>query len=268
MLRMGELDADRGKGLATFDVININPDTEEKFKNGAEQAEYLKYHSRENSGVIIDSFITELVKDPDTYIRGIKSLKDEWIKQLNRTTVQPEIDRMIKKLSTIYATGVTASVMGILPYKKEEILEYLNSIFENWLNRRGGDVSYELNSIIKDLYKLCIFQQHARFTNAYPKDDERYNLVKDHVGFYKMENEELKEFWLRPRAFDNEVLKGRDKRAFISLLVKNNFIIQGNDKKHTQIKRPKNEPSQRFYIVPVDALLDEVELTKKSKNSY
>jgi uncharacterized protein (DUF927 family) len=275
MLRMGELDADRGKGLATFDIININPDTQEKFKNGAEQAEYLKLHARENCGVIIDAFMTEFVKDPNTYIRGIKKLKDEWTKQLNRTTVQPEIDRMIKKLSTIYATGVTASVMGILPYKKEEILEYLNSIFENWLNRRGGDVSYELQAIINNIYKLGIENQYSRFQDA----DGRHNastFIKNKAGFFK-EDEEidketsgidefgnkkreykyiLRELWFYPKAFDSYVLKGSDKKAFLPLLIKKGIIKQFNDGRYTQARRPKNQDPQRFYVVPVEALLD------------
>ena len=256
LLRMGELDADRGAGLATFDRLNINPDTGERFTDGAVQAEYLKHHARENCGVVIDAFMTELVKELDRYIVAIGRFREAWTKQLNRTKRQPEIDRMIKRLSIIYAGGMVASNIGILPYKDYEIQECLNSIFKNWLNRRGGDASHEYNVIIKNLYNLCIAQQHARFTNSHPSEEERPNLVKDHAGFYKKECGELTEFWIRPRAFDSDVLKGSDKKVFLRLLVKGEYLLQGNDKKNVKVERPKNEPPQRFYVVPFKALID------------
>lgn len=277
LIRMAELDADRGKGFATFDLLKLNPDTEEKFKNGAEQAEYLKLHARENCGVVIDAFLSHLVEDLDTYINGIKDLKETWTRQLKTIKGQPEIDRMIKRFSTIYATGVTASVMGVLPYTKDEITECVNSMFDNWLVRRGGDTPHEFNIIVRDLYKLCIENQHSRFQDA----DGRRNtstFIKDKAGFFKEDEEVdqeasatatdeygnpitrykyiLREFWIRPRAFDEYVLKGRDKKAFLPLLVNGGYLKQNKRNENTLMKRPKNEPPQCFYVVPVEALLD------------
>lgn len=278
LIRMAELDADRGKGLATFDLLNVNPDTKEKFQSGAEQAEYLKHHARENCGVVINAFLTHLVKDLNTYIRGIKKLKEDWIKQLNRTTVQPEIDRMIKRFSTVYATGITASVMGVLPYNKNEITECLNSMFDNWLNRRGGDTPHEFNVIVKDLYKLCIENQHARFQDA--DDKNKYSsFIKDKVGFFKEDKEVessvinkfgdkeatyiLKEFWIRPRAFNEYVLKGRDRKVFLPLLVRGGYLLKGCDGKNSSRRYPQNELQQRFYVIPAESLIDSSSDTDK-----
>ena len=271
LIRMAELDADRGKGLATFDLLNINPDTKEKFKSGAEQSEYLKLHARENCGVVIDAFLAELVRDLDKYTTAIGKFKETWIKQLNRTTRQPEIDRMIKRLSTVYATGIFASNICILPYKEHEITKCLNNMFENWLNRRGGDAPHEFNIIVRDLYKLCMENQHARFQDA--DDKNKYStFIKDKAGFFKEDEEVdhsitndfgdkeatyiLKEFWIRPRAFNEYVLKGRDKKVFLPLLVSGGYLIQNKIGENTQKNRPKNEPPQRFYVIPADALID------------
>jgi hypothetical protein len=38
--------------------------------------------------------------------------------------------------------------------------------------------------------------------------------------------------------------------------------VQNNRGENTIMKRPKNEPPQRFYVVPIEALLDGVELEK------
>ena len=40
------------------------------------------------------------------------------------------------------------------------------------------------------------------------------------------------------------------------MLVNGGYIKKGNDGKNTKIERPKNELPQRFYVIPVEALLD------------
>ena len=168
---------------------------------------------------------------------------------------------------------MVASTVGILPYKDHEIEECLNSIFENWLNRRGGDASYEYNVIIKNLYNLCIGNQHSRFQDA----DGRKNastFIKDKAGFFKEDEEvesstvnsfgekevtykyTLREFWIRPKDFDVYVLKGSDRKTFLPLLVKDGYLLQDNRGKNNITRRPKNEPPQCFYVVPVEALLN------------
>jgi hypothetical protein len=45
--------------------------------------------------------------------------------------------------------------------------------------------------------------------------------------------------------------------------------VQNNRGENTIMKRPKNEPPQCFYVVPVDTLLDGVELENTtSSNNY
>lgn len=267
LIRMPELDADRGKGLNTFDILKLNPDTGNIFEDGKAQAEYLKTHAQENCGVVIDEFMKELVKDIDAYVRGIKNLKAEWIKNLKATKGNAEIDRMIKRFSTIYATGVIASIMGVIPHKKEDVNECVDAMFDNWLNRRGGDAPYELKAITNDLYKLCVENKYLRFQNAYPTEDERENLPRDKAGYWKMEKDEegnwfLSEFWIHTQVFERDVLKGRDKNIFYPLLVKTGYIEKGKDGQTAQKRRPKNGISERFIVVPISAFDNEVKTSR------
>ena len=264
LIRMPELDADRGKGLNTFDILKLNPDTGKMFEDGKTQAEYLKTHAQENYGVVIDGFMKELVKDMEAYIRGLKNLKAEWIKNLKATKGNAEIDRMIKRFSTIYATGVIASMMGVIPHAKEEVNESVTAMFDNWLNRRGGDASYELKAITNDIYKLCVENQYLRFQNAHHTEDERANLPRDKAGYWRMEKDEegnwfLSEFWIHIQVFERDALKGRDKKIFYPLLVKAGYIEKGKDGKSTQKRRPQNGISERFIVVPASAFFDREE---------
>lgn len=265
LLRMGELDADRGKGLNTFDALNINPDTDQLFKDGKAQAEYLKTHAKENCGVVIDKFMQELVKDIETYKKGLKSFKAQWIASLNVTSNQAEIDRMIKRFSTVYATGVVASTMGVLPHTSAEIKACVDTMFDNWLARRGGDTPHEFKVIEADLYKLCKQNQHLRFQPAQYSQDENIKFPNDKAGCWTTKTitdddgnsiTVLDEFWIYPRVFDNEVLKGRDKKSFLPLLVKSGYLKKKDAKTHTQKRRPQNEESQRFYVISASALSD------------
>ena len=270
LMRMAELDADRGKGLNTFDVLNINSDTGECFTTGREQAEYLKKHAKENCGVVIDSFLKAVVPKIEDYKEGLKKAKAKWFEKKLTNDEGVEVARMAKRFSTIFATGVIAVEFGIIPHSFTEVETCVDTMFKNWLDRFGGDNPHEYRIMVADLRKLCIENQHSRFQNAHPNEDEKVNLPKDKAGYWKMEQEKelnkngnknwfLSEFWIYPSVFDREVFKGRDKKTFFSLLVENGYVLKGKDGRYTQMRRPAKENSQSFVIVPASVFNGENE---------
>jgi hypothetical protein len=50
-------------------------------------------------------------------------------------------------------------------------------------------------------------------------------------------------------------------------LVKGGYLLQDNRGKNNITRRPKNEPPQCFYVVPVDALLDGIELNNTTSSN-
>ena len=261
LMRMAELDADRGKGLNTFDVLNINPDTGIRFEDGKAQAEYLKTHAQENYGVVIDSFLQKVVIKVDEYKDSLKKIKAQWFKRKLNGNEGVELARMAKRFSTVFASGVIASELGIIPHSIKEIEECVDAMFINWLERFGGDTPHELKVIIANLYKLCIENQYSRFQNAHPTEEEKVNLPKDRAGYWKTEKTTLEdgkiesilsEYWIDKVVFDREIIKGQDKKVFYPLLVENGFILK--DGNHYGCKRrPAKENSQRFIVVPASA---------------
>jgi len=265
-MRMAELDADRGKGLNTFDVLNKNPDTNTNFVTGREQAEYLKTHAKENCGVVIDSFLKAVVPNIENYIGMLKEAKSKWLERKLRGSEGVEVARMAKRFSTIFATGVIAVELGIIPHSIEEIEKCVDAMFVNWLERFGGDNPHELKMMKADIKTLCIEKQYSRFQNAHPTEEERENLPKDKAGYWKMEqvqDEEGKliwvvsEYWMYPSVFDREVIKGRDKKAFFPLLVKDGYLLKEGMKGYGCIRRPTKEASQRFIVIPASVLYGE-----------
>jgi len=263
LIRMAELDADRGKGLNTFDILNINPDTVGYFASGREQAEYLKTHANKNCGIVIDSFLKEIVKDIDGFAEDLEEAKDKWIKRkFKGQEMGVEVSRMAKRFSTVYASGVMAVEFGVVPFSIEEVELCVNAMFDNWLERFGGDSSYELKTMIDDIHRLCIEQQHSRFYNAQPELEERVNLPREKAGYWKMAPDKngimvLSEFWILPKVFEREILKGKDRKVFYPLLDKGGYLIEGDNKHYAQKKQPKGEGRQRFIVINASALLGE-----------
>lgn len=268
LMRMAELDADRGKGLNTFDILKLNPDTGNIFENGKSQAEYLKKHAKENCGVVIDSFLKAAVPNVENYKKMLKEAKAKWLESILTGSEGAGVARMAKRFSTVFASGAVAVEFGIIPHTIKEIEGCVNAMFDNWLTRYGGDTPYELKTVINNIYKLCVENRYLRFQNAHPTEDERENLPKDKAGYWKTKKvigedgkEEwvLSEFWIHTQVFERDALKGRDKNIFYPMLVKAGYIEKGNGKGYTQSRRPAKENSLHFIIVPASAFFGEIE---------
>lgn len=256
LIRMAEIDADRGKGLNTFDVLNINPDTNKPFISGKEQAEFLKTYADENCGIVIDEFMKKVVADIEGYKVALKKTKASWLEDKFTGDEGVEVARMAKRFSTIFATGVIAVELGIIPHSIEEIETCMDEIFASWLERFGGDNSFEYRKIKEDLRKLCVEQQYSRFLNADPTE-EKQNLPHNKAGYWKMEGNTLFEFWLDQAVFEREVFKGRDKKVFYPLLIKDDYIKKGEDKHYGCKRKPAKEERQRFIVVDASKLIGE-----------
>ena len=253
LMRMAELDADRGKGLNTFDVLNINPDTGKLFSSGKEQAEYLKTHAKENCGVIIDSFLKQVVPNTDSYLSDLKVAKAEWLERKFTGDEGVEVTRMAKRFSTIFASGVIAVGAGILPLTTKDVDDCVSVMFATWLERFGGDSSYEFKAIVADLRELVIEHKYARFCNADPTSYERENQPKEIAGYWHLEK---KEFWIYPSVFKRDVLKGRDEKVFFPLLVKEGYLKK-DIKQYASLRQSTKVNRQRFMVIDFSVLSPE-----------
>jgi hypothetical protein len=116
--------------------------------------------------------------------------------------------------------------------------------------------------MIDDIHKLCIEQQHSRFYNAQPELEERLNLPREKAGYWKMATDKnglmvLSEFWILPKVFEREILKGKDKKVFYPLLVKEGYLKKEEKMGYETKRQPKGEGRQRFIVIDASALFDE-----------
>ena len=257
LIRMAEINADRSKGLNTFDVLNINPDTNKPFISGKEQADFLKTYADENCGIVIDEFMKKVVADIEDYKAALKKTKASWLEDNFTGDEGVEVTRMAKRFSTIFATGVIAVELAIIPHSIEEIEACIDEIFASWLERYGGDCSFEYRKIKEDLRKLCVEQQYSRFLNADPNSEEKITLPHNKAGYWKIKDGVLYEYWIDPAVFERDVLKGRDKKVFYPLLAKDGYIKKEEKDRYSCKRKPAKEERQNFIVVDASKLIGE-----------
>ena len=165
---------------------------------------------------------------------------------------------MAKRFSTIFATGIIAVELGIIPHSVADIDTCIDEVFKNWLDRFGGDCSHEFRMIIADLRKLCVEQQYSKFLNA-DQTEEKQNLPHNKAGYWKMKDGVLHEYWIDPAVFDRDVLKGRDKKVFYPLLVNNGYIKKEVESRYQCQRQPHKEKQQRFIVIPASVFSSENE---------
>jgi uncharacterized protein (DUF927 family) len=67
----------------------------------------------------------------------------------------------------------------------------------------------------------------------------------------------LSEFWILPKVFEREILKGKDKKVFYPLLVKDGYLKKENTRQYDSKRQPKGESRQRFIVVDAATLFGE-----------
>jgi hypothetical protein len=199
-----------------------------------------------------------VVADIEDYKEALKKAKAKWLAHQLTGDEGVEIARMAKRFSTIFATGVIAVELGIIPHSLAEIDTCVEEVFTSWKDRFGTDSSYELKTIKAGMRKLCVEQQYSRFLNADPTE-EKVNLPHKKAGYWKTKDGVLHEYWIDTSVFDREVLKGRDKKVFFPLLVEQGYIIKEEKNRYQCKRRPAKENSQWFIVVPASIFTSENE---------
>lgn len=256
LVRYIEIDADMEKGYKTFDFLHP------EFKDGQAQAQYLKDESLNNCGYVIDRFLTELVKDTAEFIRHVKSAKKDWLgaNLKEGKTEDPQVQRVAQKFAICYAVGTTAVGNKWLPFTLEEITDCFKSIFENWLSRRGGTDSHELNAIKKRIIKLVTEKSHSKFLDSDGEDDKKsieiagYKKQQKDVDDNGKECVKIIEYWVYPNYFQREVLQG--KKGHIKKLAQDLFIKPESEKEFTA-KRQTKHGRARYYVIPANIVSED-----------
>jgi putative DNA primase/helicase len=255
-VRFIEILADAGAGLGIFENIY-------DFAGGASAfANNLKKMSEENCGVVIDEWMTFLVKNYDAVMEEIRINKKELINIFVKQGADGQIYRVAGKFATIAIVGEIAIRVKILPFNEGDAVNAVKKIFNGWLEQRGGTGCLEMQNVKKRLVSFLQEKINSRFLNAHDTNHDKN--IQNVAGYIKyankrIEDEEItgdiiEEFWFEQKVFQTEIVQSPNYKVFIKQLVADGFISLDKSGYPTQKRRPSKQDARRFYVIPASVL--------------
>jgi len=235
------------------------------FNSGSELSDHLKAASVNNQGVVIDEFMKYITADFDTVISEVELNINCWLSRYCPKNLDGQIIRVAHKFALIGAVGEIAIKAKIFLFEQGRCFETARTMFEKWLEDRGGERSHELNRIIKNL-KVLADEGINRFLNIDGSEDGKniktagYKKIISKPDEQGVTQEVLEELCILPTVFDSEVLEGRSRKLFISELINLGVLkVDDKDGRFTRNIRIGKYGVKKLFAINITAL-EEVNL--------
>ena len=248
-VRFIDLPADSGSGLGIFSNLG-------RFHSGEELARELGRQTREHYGSAIREFINYLASNLPDVRNEAKTHVDHFF-DLKRTSSAPgESLRAIRRFGLVYAAGVIASRIGILPYGDSEILNACSHCVDASAVITSS-ASFEGGQAIEQLRALLF--EHAESKFPYAEDVgqlgpriERWGLRRselDHRGVARTR------FYLPIASFETRVCGDFDRKTVVKTLRDANFLIPRENGEDQHIVSLGRTAKCRYYCI-CDSVLE------------
>ena len=217
-------------------------------------------HGRESSGAYIDEIKTRSEMFYGTAGRAfLKALtadlarvKKEIVPAIDRLALSlltERADSQVRRVAARFALacygGELAQEFGILP-EALDIRASIFACFDAWLNERGTLGAAE-DAAILDQVRLFI-EMHGASRFQDPEQDE---LVINRAG-YRPRGIDAGEYWLLPKTFEHEIIKGFTKRRAVEALYNAGWI----KRPYAELKKIRGQ-AMRVYVLTLPEIDEE-----------
>jgi putative DNA primase/helicase len=217
------------------------------FGTSKEFAEHLELSARQHHGTAFDAYIQRLIDAPADYRTKLQCRLREFAKGLTPKGADSTIGRAANRFALVYIGACTASHFGILPIDLPEIKWAVESVFQAWLNGRGGIGSHDLNQALQRIEHLFVTNQHS--DRIYNVADGDRQTVKNLLAYRKtgLAPSET-EYLVPPSVFNAEFCQGVNRSALIAQLQGQDWLYPSdNDGKACLLRRIGGKPT-RVYV--------------------
>ncbi|WP_338453818.1 DUF927 domain-containing protein [Candidatus Bealeia paramacronuclearis] len=236
-VRCIELRADAGCDKGAFNTVH-------EFGTPDQFVLHLKEAVHRHYGVASEALLHHLTtadhEEIEMKIReDIRFWKERHLEALLKVTETSDgqILRVGENFAFLASIGEYCIDLGILPWNAGSAFEMMGSLFESWIEDRGGTLPHELLQVEKRL-RLLIYQESDRFE----AEDEDMTFtsrpISKRAGIrLKKKSEEKTYYCIFTDVMDDEVLKGADKKMALSFLIKKEILISPlKDRYTTQVR--------------------------------
>lgn len=165
-----------------------------------------------------------------------------------------QVKRVANRFGLVFASLSLGVELGILSkYLTKEMAESsVKHCFQDWLNDRGTTGNFESHSIVKQVIGLLNENSDSKFI---PKNDVDNKSIRTTLWGYK----DGAVFYVFPKAFEENLCRGFDKKSAIATLKNNGLLIPGKTKSSQTARIPAHSKTNkdRFYVINLDNRKDD-----------
>lgn len=200
-VRLVDVGADAGSGMGIFeDTHGMKP---------GELANRIKDLAARDYGHAGKLFIRHIIDGGDALGTRVREGVTKFVLDVCPEDADGQVKRVAARFGLVAVAGTMATEAGILPWPTLEAWWAAKTLFQSWINARGGSGAAEDAAILSEL--LGFLQKHgqSRFQSLEKdKDEDDFDqLVINRAGF-KEENGNGATYYILDEPWKNEIFKG------------------------------------------------------------
>ncbi|WP_019502268.1 DUF927 domain-containing protein [Pseudanabaena sp. PCC 6802] len=180
---------------------------------------------KQQHGTALDAYLTQLVEDKklDGFAKRLTNELFAIAGDLSANYSDAAISRVAKRFALVQVALHLAHSYGLLPFPVEQCNWAVKTMFDDWVNARGGDGSIEIKQALERIEHLFVSNEHS--DRIYKVDSKDAQTVRNLLAYRKLDPFEKEvEFWVPNAVFNSEVAKDCDRHALIAELQKKGWL--------------------------------------------
>ncbi len=163
-----------------------------------------------------------------------------------------QIGRAAKRFGLLVGVGEAAVEAGLLPWAAGEAYQGIKQCFEAWLTQRGGTEAMEELRAIEQIKRILERDGDDRFDPlggncAIEVDGDRN--VRNRLGFKKLNEQGLWEYWVLPEMYKTELCRGFDPKLVTQALKSRGLLASDKHGKAPFNKALPSLGTQKVYVI-------------------
>ncbi|MGE4430765.1 MAG: DUF927 domain-containing protein [Sphingobium sp.] len=241
-IRILDIEADAGAGLGLFNTLH-------DALNGGALSQRIREGAATVYGVAGPCFVEMIAADRENYARHLKATVKAFTEQNVPVDANGQVARACRRLAVIAAAGELARHLDILPWKKGEAWQAAAVVFQAWLAGRGGVGAAEDTEAVSRVRAFLELHGASRF-EPMDRGEAPEQRTISRAGFWRTNEAGLREHFILPEVWRNEVCAGSDATRIARVLAAKDMLRAAGDKYSISQRCPGIGKTRVYAVLP------------------
>ncbi len=204
--------------------------------SGGEFAKKLKQATEDYHGAVVIDFLKAVISRHATIKDEFAEFCQKFYKGMNQKNAQ--LERALEKIALNAFSGELATQAGLTGWKEGECTAVMQQCFNEWVEYRGGDETYERMKLLKQVRAFFERNLYSNFVSL----DQGDTINKELAGFRQKTNfDNTACFWVFPTVFTEVICSGFDENYAKKVLCEEGWLTQ-------EVSKTKTVNSQTYRV--------------------